>query len=136
MVGLPKETFDDIKNTVKFINQHNIQGLKIHSTYIVKNTTLADMYFNDQYEPISFDYYMECLTYIITHISPNVVIHRISADSPKDLLIAPEWNLHKKWVLNGLDKILKEEDLWQGKEFKQNRSIGTSFFDYFNYSPT
>ena len=136
MVGLPKETFDDIKNTVKFINQHNIQGLKIHSTYIVKNTTLADMYFNDQYEPISFDYYMECLTYIITHISPNVVIHRISADSPKDLLIAPEWNLHKKWVLNGLDKILKEEDLWQGKEFKQNRSIGTSFFYYFNYSPT
>ncbi|MCI8640384.1 MAG: TIGR01212 family radical SAM protein [Clostridia bacterium] len=136
MVGLPKETFEDIKNTVKFINQHNIQGLKIHSTYIVKNTTLADMYFNDQYEPISFDCYMKCLTYIITHISSDVVIHRISADSPKDLLIAPKWNLHKKWVLNGLDKILKEEDLWQGKEFKQNRSIGTSFFDYFNYSPT
>ena len=116
MVGLPGETFEDIKNSVKFINQHNIQGIKIHSTYIVKNTVLADMYFNGEYAPISFDYYMECLTYIITHISPDIVIHRISADCPKDLLIAPEWNLHKKWVLNGLDKILKEKNLWQGKE--------------------
>ena len=47
--------------------------------------------------------------YIITHISSDIVIHRISGDAPKDLLIAPEWNLHKKWVLNGFDKILKEE---------------------------
>lgn len=119
MVGLPGECFKDIKNSVNFVNQHNIQGIKIHSTYVVKNTTLANMYFNGEYEPISFEYYMECLTYIITHISPEVIIHRISADSPKDLLIAPEWNLHKKWVLNGLDKILKEQDLWQGKEFTQ-----------------
>ena len=44
MIGLPTETFDDIKNTVTFINKHDIQGLKIHSTYVVKNTVLADMY--------------------------------------------------------------------------------------------
>lgn len=119
MVGLPGESFEDIKNSINFVNQHNIQGIKIHSTYVVKNTALANMYFNGEYEPISFEYYMECLTYIITHISPEVIIHRISADSPKDLLVAPEWNLHKKWVLNGLDKILREQDLWQGKEFGQ-----------------
>ena len=117
MVGLPGESFDDIKNTVDFINKHNIQGIKIHSTYIVKNTALADMYFNGEYEPISLDYYLNALTYIITHISPSVVIHRISGDSPKDLLIAPEWNLRKKWVLNGFDKILREQDLWQGKYY-------------------
>lgn len=115
MVGLPTENFEDIKNTINFINNHNIQGIKIHSTYVIKNTILADMYYRGDYVPISFEYYLENLKYIITHISPDLVIHRISADAPKNLLIAPEWNLHKKWVLNGFDKILKDEDLWQGK---------------------
>ena len=115
MVGLPGEDFDDIKNSVNFINHHNIQGIKIHSTYVIKDTALADMYFKGKYVPISLEYYLSCLTYIITHISPNIVIHRISGDAPKDLLVAPEWNLHKKWVMNGLDKILRNQDLWQGK---------------------
>lgn len=117
MVGLPGEDFDDIKNTVSFINNHNIQGTKIHSTYVIKNTVLANMYFNGEYTPISLEHYLDSLTYIITHISPDIVIHRISGDAPKDLLIAPEWNLHKKWVLNGFDKILKEKNLFQGKYY-------------------
>ncbi len=118
MIGLPGETVDDLKNTVDFINKHNIQGLKVHSTYIVKNTVLADMYFDGSYEPITLENYLESLAYVITHISPDVVIHRISGDAPKDLLVAPEWNLHKKWVLNGFDKILREQNLWQGKYYK------------------
>lgn len=48
MIGLPKESFVDIKDTVKFINNHDIQGLKIHSTYIVKNTVLASMYYKQR----------------------------------------------------------------------------------------
>lgn len=117
MIGLPNEKLDDVKNTINFINNHNIQGIKIHSTYVIKNTILADMYFNGKYEPISLEYYLDTLTYVITHISPNIVIHRITGDAPKDLLIAPKWNLHKKWVLNGFDKILKEQNLWQGKYY-------------------
>lgn len=118
MVGLPGESFDDVKNTVNFINNHNIQGIKIHSTYVIKNTTLSDMYFKGKYEPISLKFYLNTLTYIVTHISPDMVIHRISGDSPKDLLIVPEWNLHKKWILNGFDRILRQQDLWQGKYYK------------------
>ncbi len=117
MVGLPEETFKDIENTVKFINMHHIQGLKIHSTYVVKNTVLANWYKKGKYECISLEYYLMCLTYILTHISPEIVIHRISGDAPKNLLIAPSWNSHKKWVLNGLDKILRDKNLWQGMYF-------------------
>lgn len=114
MIGLPNETHIDLKNTVDFINKHNIQGLKIHSTYVIKNTVLADMYKNKLYEPISLDYYLESTSYVLTHISPHIVIHRISGDAPKDLLIAPSWNLHKKWIINGLDKLMKENNIWQG----------------------
>lgn len=115
MVGLPNENLDDIKNTVKFINSHKIQGLKIHSTYVIENTKLADMYNKGNYTPITLEYYLEATSYILTHINPNIVIHKISGDAPKDLLLAPDWNTHKKWILNGLDKYLKENNLYQGK---------------------
>lgn len=117
MVGLPNETFDDIKNTVKFINKHNIQGLKIHSTYVVEHTQLYQLYKEENYSPISLEYYLECLCYIITHISPKIVIHRISGDAPKDILVAPSWNSHKKWIMNGFNKKMIDEDLWQGKYY-------------------
>jgi len=119
MVGLPNETKEDLKNTVDFINKHKIQGLKIHSCYVVENTVLADMYRNKKYSSLSLDEYLENAAYILTHISPDIVIHRISGDAPKDLLVAPDWNSHKKWIMNGLDKLLKEQNLWQGKEYKK-----------------
>ena len=119
MVGLPGETKEDIKNTINFVNSHKLQGIKIHSTYIVKNTVLEDMYHKKEYIPLDFEDYMDNLIYIITHLNPDFVIHRISGDSPKDILIAPSWNTHKKWVLNEFEKRLKENDLWQGKFYKE-----------------
>ena len=119
MVGLPDEIEEDLKNTVNFINSHNIQGLKVHSCYVVKNTILADMYYNDQYLPISLEYYLDSVIYILTHVNPNIIIHRISGDAPKDLLIAPEWNIHKKWVLNNIHKIMEEKNLYQGMYYKK-----------------
>ncbi len=118
MIGLPTEQRKDLENTIRFLNQHNIQGLKIHSTYIVKNTVLETMYLNGKYNPITLENYLEDLVYVITHINPNIIIHRISGDAPKDTLVAPEWNTHKKLVLNGLDRILKEKNLYQGMYFE------------------
>ena len=115
MVGLPNETIEDIKKTTQFINTHNIQGLKIHSCYVVKNTVLEKLYNEGKYIPLELDEYFESCAYILTHISPEIVIHRISGDAPKDLLVAPRWNSHKKWIMNGLDKYLKNNNLYQGE---------------------
>ena len=119
MIGLPNETQADLENTIHFLNQHSIQGLKIHNVYIVQNTKLADMYHQGTYAPISFEDYLEKLTYVLTHISPDIIIHRICGDAPKDLLIAPEWNVHKKWILNGIEKVLKENNWYQGIFYKK-----------------
>ena len=119
MVGLPNESIEDIKKTTKFINMYNIQGLKIHSCYVVKNTVLEKLYSEGEYFPLELDEYFESCVYILTHINPNIVIHRISGDAPKDLLVAPNWNSHKKWIINGLDKFLKENDLYQGMYYKK-----------------
>lgn len=114
MVGLPGEKQKDLENTIEFINKHNIQGIKIHSTYVVENTVLADLYKSKKYVPISLNTYLEAVTYILTHINKNIIIHRFSGDAPKNSLIAPDWNTHKKWVLNGINKIMKEQNLYQG----------------------
>ena len=70
MVGLPGETEKDIINTVNFLNRHNIQGLKIHSCYVIKNTVLANMYQEGKYSPLSLDEYLKNTAYILTHINP------------------------------------------------------------------
>lgn len=118
MVGLPNECQQDLEHTVDFINQHDIQGLKIHSCYVVKSTKLATMYENGEYLPLTLEEYLNSATYVLTHINPNIVIHRISGDAPKDLLLVPAWNLHKKWIINGFDKLLREKNLFQGMYYK------------------
>ena len=114
MVGLPGESHKDIVSDVAFINKLDIQGLKIYSIYVTSDTKLNKMYEDDTYSPISLDYYLDELCYIITHIRKDIILHRISGDAPKDMLVAPSWNSHKKLVLNGIDKILRERDLYQG----------------------
>ena len=117
MVGLPYETHDDVMNTVEFLNNHKIQGVKIHSTYVVENTKLADMYKNHEYEALDLDYYVETLIDILTHLNPNFIIYRISGDAPKDILIAPYWNAHKMWILHDFERRFRARDLWQGKYY-------------------
>lgn len=114
MIGLPNETMQDIENTVKYINSLNIQGIKIHSTYVAKGTVLEKMYKEGKYEPLTLEEYIDKLLYVITHLRQDIIIHRISGDAPKDLLVAPDWNLHKKWVLNGLDKMMRKQNRFQG----------------------
>lgn len=117
MVGLPGETKQDVQNTVNFINAHKLEGVKIHSTYVVENTALAEMYRKGEYTPLELDDYIETLIDIMVHLRPELIIHRISGDAPKEILVAPYWNKHKMWILHGFEKRFRERDLWQGKYY-------------------
>ena len=122
MVGLPNEDFEDIKNTVNYLNKQKIWGLKIHSTYITKDTVLNNLYRDGLYTPLTLESYIEQACYILTHINPSVVIHKISGDASKNLLVAPEWNLHKKPIINGINKYLRDNNLYQGIYFNFNNN--------------
>lgn len=117
MVGLPNETQKDLIETINFVNRQNIDGIKIHSTYIVKNTKLAEMYYNGEYKCLTLDEYIKSAIMIIANIRKDIIIHRISGDAPKDLLIAPEWNAHKKWIINGIEKELNNQNIFQGANY-------------------
>lgn len=113
MIGLPGETEESIVNTVKIINE-NCTGIKIHSTYVQLNTELHRMYDRKEYLPITMDYYVRMVAKVISILDKSIIVHRINADPPKDQLIAPEWMLKKKIVLNAINKYLDSENIFQG----------------------
>ncbi len=120
--GLPGETEEDMLNSVKFVveqNRHAEQntrhpeldsessfGLKITSLYVLQNTRLAVMYNAGEYEPLNKEQYFNLLKNAITLLPENCVVHRLTGDPPKKLLIAPAWSADKKRVLNELSKLL------------------------------
>ena len=114
MVGLPNECEEDIMDTVALINSSHCEGIKIHSTYVIKDTVLEDMYRKGEYTPISQDYYVRQVLNIISHLNKDIIIHRINADPPKDIFVAPDWILHKKIVINDINRNLKELNITQG----------------------
>jgi len=118
MVGLPFEEKDDVCNTARFINSLNIMGVKIHSTYIIKNTMLEKLYKDGKYNPITLEYYVDNVCDIISNLRPDIVICRITGDAPKDILVEPKWNLRKKIILNEINKSLEEKNIFQGDKYK------------------
>ena len=119
MVGLPYEEEKDIENTVNFINSLDIMGVKIHSTYIIKNTQLETMYNNGEYTPISLEYYADKVCDIIANLRPDIVVCRITGDAPKDILVEPKWNTRKKIVLNAINRALDDRNIYQGEGYKK-----------------
>lgn len=117
MVGLPYEKENDVLNTVNFINQLDVMGIKIHSTYIIKDTKLEDLYNNGKYTPITLEYYVDKVCQILSNIKPGTVICRITGDAPKDKLVAPEWNVRKKIVLNAINKAIEDRDIYEGCKY-------------------
>lgn len=119
--GLPGETEEDMLNSVKFVveqNRHAEQntrhpeldsgssfGLKITSLYVLQNTRLAVMYNAGEYEPLNKEQYFNLLKNAIILLPENCVVHRLTGDPPKKLLIAPAWSADKKRVLNELSKL-------------------------------
>ena len=114
MVGPPKETIKSVEDTVDFVNKCGVNGVKLHSTYVMKNTKLAQMYEVGEYEPVSQEYYVDMVAKIISNLNLNIIIHRINADPPKSELEAPLWVARKKLVINAINKSLNDKDIMQG----------------------
>ena len=117
IVGLPGENIDDIKETSEYLRSFNIFGVKIHSIYVMEGTELAQMYSRGEYVPPTLEEYVKGATYLITHLNPEIVIHRVTGDCPKDMLLAPDWNADKNAVIGEINKKLEKENWHQGIYF-------------------
>lgn len=117
IVGLPGEGMEEIRQTVEYINGFDIFGLKIHSIYVMEGTRLCQMYKSGEYTPPSQAEYVESVCYILTHISPKIIVHRLTGDCPRDMLVAPNWNKNKSETINNIVFNLQRENLYQGAKW-------------------
>jgi radical SAM superfamily enzyme len=106
MVGLPGENMASIRDTVEYINRFKLFGVKIHSVYVMEGTVLAEIYRRGEYTPISQEEYTDAVAYILKSLPPEVVIHRLTGDCPRDMLVAPEWNVRKSETIDLIVKKL------------------------------
>ena len=91
IIGLPGENMNDFINTANLVKDCGFSSIKIHPLHIVNGTRFADDYKKGKIKLLSFDEYCKAVAEVIRIVSPNVAIERISAESPKDILIAPDW---------------------------------------------
>ena len=112
--GLPEDTEDGMINTIKYLNQFKISGIKIHMLHILKNTPLGDIYLNKPFKVLSKDEFIDISVKQLRLLNPNVVVHRITGDPDKENLIEPTWVLKKFVVLNDIDKLMRKENYYQG----------------------
>ena len=114
---LPRETEDMMLETVDYLNRQNIQGIKLQLLHVLEGTDLAELYRSCPFHIPDMEEYIRVLGRCISCLRPDMVVHRLTGDGPKDLLTAPLWTGAKRTVLNRLNQYLKENDIWQGKEY-------------------
>ncbi len=114
ILGLPGETREQMIETVRYLGQLGIDGIKLQLLHVLRGTKLAEWYEEGRFEALTKEEYFSMVADCMRVLPRDVVIHRITGDGPKDLLIAPRWSGHKKAVLNELHHYLKEHGVVQG----------------------
>lgn len=117
ILGLPGETKEDILNTMRYLNAKDIQGIKLQLLHVLAGTDLAADYEAGKFQVFTLEEYLDIVMACLECLSPDIVIHRLTGDGPKELLIAPLWSSAKKTVLNTLHHQCKIKNTWQGKTY-------------------
>lgn len=114
ILGLPGEDRTRMLETVSWLGDNDIQGIKLQLLHILKGTDLALLYERKPFPVMSMEEYLDLVIDCVSLLPPEMVIHRITGDGPKNLLIAPLWSANKRLVLNTLTRRFQERGITQG----------------------
>lgn len=114
--GLPYETKEDMINTVKYLNNLKIDGIKIHMLHILKDTPLEKLYKKEKFHVLTRKEYVDIVCDQLEYLNEDIVINRITGDPHEEDLIEPFWLQKKFCVLNEIDKELVKRNTYQGKK--------------------
>ena len=114
ILGLPGEDRTQMLETVSWLGSNDIQGIKLQLLHILKGTDLALLYEQTPFPVMSMEEYLDLVSDCVSLLPPEIVIHRITGDGPKNLLIAPLWSANKRLVLNTLTRRFQERGITQG----------------------
>lgn len=122
ILGLPSETTEEMLATIRYLNTLDIQGVKLQLLHILKETDLAGYYRQHPFPVMTLEEYLTLLGKCISELRPDIVIHRLTGDGPKSLLIEPRWTANKRLVLNQIQSYLKRQNIWQGRSYIHDRT--------------
>lgn len=105
IIGLPGETENDIINSTQYVINCGTDGLKFTVLYILRGTGIENDYLSGKFDTLSMEEYFSIIKKIMSIVPNNIVIHRLTGDGPKKILIAPEWTKDKKKVLNYMNSL-------------------------------
>lgn len=117
--GLPYETKNMMLETVKYLSKLDIQGIKIHMLFILKDTELANLYEKEKFHILTKEEYVDIVCDQLELLREDIVINRITGDPDKNLVIEPTWLIKKFGVLNEIDKEMLKRDSYQGIKYKR-----------------
>ncbi|MEG1871089.1 MAG: TIGR01212 family radical SAM protein, partial [Peptostreptococcaceae bacterium] len=120
ILGLPGESKEDMISTIKYISKLPIKGVKMHLLHVLKNTRLEELLEEGSLKLLEMDEYIDLITEAITILPQGMIVHRLTGDAPRELLVGPMWSLKKWEVLNAIDNKLETEDLFQGKLYEED----------------
>ena len=112
--GLPGESKEDMIETVKYLNNLDIQGIKIHMLSVLKNTPLEEYYKKNKFHILAKEEYIDIVVSELEYLREEIVINRITGDPDVEDLIEPKWLIKKFCVLNDIDKEMVRRDVYQG----------------------
>lgn len=114
ILGLPGESRSRMLETVGYLAHQDIQGIKLQLLHVLRGTDLSRLYENDGFPVMSLEEYVDLVIDCLALLPPQMVIHRLTGDGPKKLLLAPLWSANKRLVLNTLTRRLAERGVTQG----------------------
>jgi uncharacterized protein len=114
ILGLPGETREMMLETHRRLGDYPIDGLKIHLLHVMKNTAMARQFERGEFEVLSRNAYVALICDVLEVLRPSVVIQRLHADAPEEVLIAPTWCLDKRRVLTEIEAELTRRGTYQG----------------------
>lgn len=115
ILGLPGETLEDMMVSARAVAELPLQGVKLHLLHVLRGTPLAKIYEREPFPLLSQEEYVTLVTDILEILPPQMIIHRLTGDAPRQDLIAPQWSLKKWEILNAIDCELETRGSWQGK---------------------
>lgn len=115
ILGLPGESKDDMLETARTLSALGVDGVKIHSAHVLKNTPLEGMYHRGEYQVMELPEYVELVCDFLEYLNPDMVIHRLIGDAPRERYVAPEWCMHKSEALRAIDLELERRNSFQGQ---------------------
>ena len=117
ILGLPGETKEQMLETVNYVGRSGADGIKLQLLHVLSGTDLEKEYRQGNVQVMEMEEYFSLLGDCLSILPPDMVIHRLTGDGPKKLLVAPLWTANKKMVLNGFRKYGKEHSVCQGSRF-------------------